>query len=216
VRNAIVVGKEMAKHGHRLRAVRLDSGDLLELSRLARRLLDDAGLEPVQVFASGGLDEFSVEALLAAGAPIDGFGVGTKVGVSADAPWIDCAYKLVEYDGRPVLKLSPGKATLPGPKQVYRLQAKDGAFLGDLIASMSEPPMPDAKPLLELVMKAGKRLRAAPRLAELRGNFKQEIAALPDQHKALKSPVPYPSEVTQDLERMADKVIAEVRRNERL
>ena len=100
--------------------IRLDSGDLAGLSVLARRILDDAGLGRARIVASGGLDEYAIEDLLAAGAPIDVFAVGTKVGTSADAPYLDMAYKLVEYDGRPVMKLSTGKVTAPGPKQVFR------------------------------------------------------------------------------------------------
>lgn len=216
VRNAIKVGLEMAQRGYTLRAVRLDSGDLLELSRLARRVLDEAGLRTVQVFASGGLDEFSLEGLVSAGAPIDGFGVGTKVGVSADAPWTDCAYKLVEYDSRPVLKLSPGKATLPGPKQVYRRQAEDGMLLGDTITDASSSPAPDARPLLELVMKDGKRLRPDPSLNEVRESFRREFAALPEPHKALRSPTPYPSQISPDLELITEEASAEARLREGL
>jgi nicotinate phosphoribosyltransferase len=114
-----------------------------------------------------------------------------------------------------VFKLSPGKATLPGSKQVYRRQAPDGTFLEDVIASANEPPLPDARPLLELVMRGGKSLRAHPTLTESRGRFQREFAALPERHKVLKSPTPYPSEITHDLERMADKVAAEVKRHER-
>ncbi|MGH2544328.1 MAG: nicotinate phosphoribosyltransferase, partial [Ardenticatenaceae bacterium] len=134
VRKAIDVAREMEGRGHRLRAVRLDSGDLLDLSLKTREMLDAAGLHDVQVFASGGLDEFQVDELLSAGAAIDGFGVGTLVGVSADAPWTDCAYKLVEYDGRPVLKLSSGKQTLPGPKQVHRFRDSQGCYERDVIS----------------------------------------------------------------------------------
>ena len=107
VRKAIPLATDMKRRGHPLRAVRIDSGDLLDLSTRARKILDEAGLQDVQIFASGGLDDFAVDELLRTGAPIGGFGVGTKVGVSADAPWTDCAYKLVEYRGRPTLKLSP-------------------------------------------------------------------------------------------------------------
>jgi len=128
-RKAAVVALEMREQGHPLRAIRLDSGDMLDLARKARVILDEAGLREVQIFASGGLDEFEVDELLRAGAPIDAFGVGTKVGVSADAPWTDCAYKLVEYAGRPVLKLSTKKQTLPGPKQVFRYRDPAGTYL---------------------------------------------------------------------------------------
>ena len=120
-RRAAEVGLELAARGHRLRGIRLDSGDLLDLSRRAREILDAAGLEDAMVFASGGLDEHDVARLLGAGAPIGGFGIGTKLVVSEDAPSLDMAYKLVELDGRPTVKLSPGKATLPASKQVWRV-----------------------------------------------------------------------------------------------
>src|SRR6516162_8805652 len=111
---------------------------MLDLSRKARAILDEAGLPEVQIFASGGLDEFEVDEFVRAAAPIDAFGVGTKVGVSADAPWTDCAYKLVEYAGRPVLKLSTKKQTLPGPKQVYRYRGTEGRYLRDIITQAKE------------------------------------------------------------------------------
>jgi nicotinate phosphoribosyltransferase len=112
--------------------VRLDSGDLLTLSRRVRDVLDEAGLTEVTIFASGNLDEHEIDRLLGAGAPIDGFGVGSRLVVSADAPYIDLVYKLVAFDGRPVLKLSSGKATLPGPKQVWR-RIERGLFAGDVV-----------------------------------------------------------------------------------
>src|SRR5664279_5246138 len=139
--------------------VRLDSGDLDSLSRAARDILDRAGLAQARVFASGGLDEYAIARLVAAGAPIDAFGVGTKMGVSADAPYLDSAYKLVAYAGRPVMKLSPGKVTEPGAKQVYR--GPDG----DVLALNGEPAPPGCKPLLASVMRDGRRLATAEPLA---------------------------------------------------
>ena len=129
-RHAAEVAGEMKKSGHALRAIRLDSGDLLGLSLKARSELDQSGLSEVQIFASGGLDEFEVEALLDAGAPIDGFGVGTKVGVSADAPWADCVYKLVEYDGSLpsssalVSRLSPAPSRYTGFTMAHEITSK--------------------------------------------------------------------------------------------
>ena len=189
---AVEVAKEMASRGHQLRAIRLDSGDLLELSRACRELLDAAGLGYVTIFASGGLDEYDVDELVRAGAPIGGFGVGTKLGVSADAPWTDCAYKLVDYEGTPVLKLSTGRAMLAGRKQVWRRSDGSGLFLEDSIATMTEDPQPlGARAMLREVMRDGKRTAASPPLAELRERFVTEWARLPDGHKALRSPEPY-------------------------
>ncbi|MCH7625752.1 MAG: nicotinate phosphoribosyltransferase [Chloroflexi bacterium] len=211
-RRAANVGKEMRQKGHRLRAIRLDSGDLGALAWEARRVLDEVGMDYVDIFASGGLDEFEVESLLRDGAPIDGFGVGTKVGVSADAPWTDCAYKLVEYDGRPVLKLSPDKQTLPAPKQVYRLRDSQGFFLRDVIACASEPgPSGDAEPLLELVMTRGKQVAAGPPLADLREHFATQFKGLPADHKRLRAPSRYDVEISEELARLQARVVGELR-----
>ena len=191
VRRAAETGNRLRDAGHALRAVRLDSGDLLALSAAGRKILDEAGLQDVQIFASGGLDEFDVEALLAAGAPIDGFGIGTKLGVSADAPWMDWAYKLAEYGGAPVLKLSEGKASLAGRKQVYRRTDGGGMYAGDTLALEDEQLAGgDGAPLLIEVMRGGERTGPTPTLAELRERFAVNFARLPERHKALRSPEP--------------------------
>jgi nicotinate phosphoribosyltransferase len=207
-RKATLVALEMREHGHPLRAIRLDSGDLLDLSGKARVILDEAGLPEVQIFASGGLDEFEVDELLRAGAPIDAFGVGTKVGVSADAPWTDCAYKLVQYGGRPVLKLSTKKQTLPGPKQVFRYRDSRGTYLRDVIAK-GEERSEDGQPLLGKLMEAGKRVTADPILDELRQLFRREFACLPERHKALRSPEVYDVRFSKELEQLRQKVVRE-------
>jgi nicotinate phosphoribosyltransferase len=119
---AVKVAKEMAQRGRKLKGVRLDSGDMTQLSKQVREMMDKAGFEDVKIYASGGFDEFKIADSLAGGAEIDAFGVGTKMGVSADSPYTDIAYKLVQYDGRPVLKLSSGKKTLVAEKQVFRIK----------------------------------------------------------------------------------------------
>jgi nicotinate phosphoribosyltransferase len=212
-RKAAAVAHEMRARGHHLAGLRLDSGDMLELSRQARALLDEAGLPEVQLFASGGLDEFGVDELVRAGAPFDGFGVGTKVGVSADAPWTDSVYKLVEYAGRPVLKLSTHKQTLPGPKQVYRYRDASGTYLRDVIAGAGER-VEDGEALLAEVMRAGKRLGPDPALAELREAFRREFAALPERCKALRSPGRYEVAVSPELERLQERVARATRERE--
>jgi nicotinate phosphoribosyltransferase len=212
-RKAAVVAREMAEQGHHLRAIRLDSGDLLDLSRKTRTILDQAGLQIVQIFASGGLDEFKVDELLRAGAPIDAFGVGTKVGVSADAPWTDCAYKLVEYAGRPVLKLSTRKQTLPGPKQVFRCREPGGAYLRDIIARAGEQGA-DGQPLLGDVMQAGKRVTPNPTLEDLRCHFRWEFACLPQRHKALRSPELYDVRISEELEQLRQRIVRETTERE--
>jgi nicotinate phosphoribosyltransferase len=210
---AIAVAREMEEGGHHLRAIRLDSGDLLDLSRKTRALLDEAGLQQVQIFASGGLDEFEVDDLLLSGAPIDAFGVGTRVGVSADAPWTDCAYKLVEYGGRPVLKLSTRKQTLPGPKQVFRHRDPRGGYLQDVIAHAQESPE-KAEALLGEVMRGGKRLRPDPSLEELRRSFREEFACLPERHKAIRAPEPYPVRTSEGLRQLQQRVVLETKGRE--
>ena len=157
IRTAIEVARALGLPGPV--AIRLDSGDLGALAVTARRLLDDAGLPDARIFASGGLDEYAIAALVSRGAPIDAYGIGTKMGTSADAPYLDSAYKLTEFGGRPVMKLSQGRATLPGTKQVHR--GPDG----DLLALRDEPPPPGHQPLLAQVMRHGARLHPAEPLA---------------------------------------------------
>jgi nicotinate phosphoribosyltransferase len=212
-KKAVAVAREMRKQGHRLQAIRLDSGDMLDLSRKARALLDEAGLPEVKIFASGGLDEFKVDELLRASAPIDAFGVGTKVGVSADAPWTDCAYKLVEYAGQPVLKLSAKKQTLPGPKQVFRYHDLGGTYLRDRIAQ-AEEQLADGEPLVGEVMKGRKRAAPNPTLAELRSRFRREFACLPERHKALRSAEVYDVRISEQLEQLRQRVVRETKERE--
>ena len=197
------VGLEMQARGLRLRAVRLDSGDLLQLSREVRRILDDAGLDYVRILASGGLDEYALDALVRGGAPIDAFGVGTRMAVSGDAPWLDAAYKLVQYAGRPVLKLSSGKASLPGEKQVFRLRGPDGRLRSDVLALASEPP-PEAgaEPLLQTVMERGEPTSEPPSLPEARERFRDEFAALDDRYKRLSGAARYPVRLSRRLLRL--------------
>jgi nicotinate phosphoribosyltransferase len=164
-------------------AVRLDSGDLAQLSRGARAILDEAGLPEVRVFASGGLDEYAIEGLVRGGAPIDAFGVGTMVGVSADAPYVDSVYKLVSYAGRPVSKLSPAKATAPGAKQVFR--GPDG----DVIALRDEPPGEGQEPLLNRVMSGGRRTDAQEPLEAARTRFEHDLATIPDGAAGISDPM---------------------------
>jgi len=184
VRTAIDVARRLRLPGPV--GVRLDSGDLASLAFLARRLLDDAGLPKARIFASGGLDEHAIAALAAAGAPIDAYGVGTKMGVSADAPYLDSAYKLVSYAGRPVMKLSRGKATWPGAKQLHRGPASDQLALRD------EPWPPGHRPLLVPVMRDGRRLGPPELLSEAVQRCAASLAWLPPAARALRRPKPVP------------------------
>ena len=161
----------------RVGAVRLDSGDLADLAAASRRILDDAGLHGVRVFASGNLNEDEIARLVSAGAPIDGFGVGTDMGVSRDAPALDIVYKLVEYAGRGRLKLSPGKGLLPGRKQVFRIE-RGGVAEHDVLGRHDEPPR--GRPLLRQVMKGGVRLpEGRLTLDAMRANARTELERLP-------------------------------------
>ena len=199
---AVVVAKEMELQGYRLQAVRLDSGDLATLSRHVRSIFDSEGLGYVEVFVSGGLDEYQVEALLADGAPVDGFGIGTQVGVSGDAPWLDTAYKLVKYDGRPVLKLSTGKVTLADEKQVFRYHDADGVFSEDTIGLRGDVCPQGAEPLLSKVMEGGRILGSLPELTDIRQRFKKELSCLSNKYKMLRNPPAYPVTIADDLQHL--------------
>lgn len=208
-RRAARVARALDAQGGRLGGVRLDSGDLLELSRRVRQVLDEAGLPEVTIFASGNLDEREIAHLLRDGAPIDGFGVGSRLGVSADAPYLDAAYKLVAFDGRPVLKLSTGKATLPDTKQVWR-QLDGDRFAGDVVALRDEPAPPRAEPLLEAAMTNGVRLPGGT-LETARARAAKQRAALAPKHRLLDSEV-YPVHVSAALATLRDSLADEIRR----
>ncbi len=213
VEKAIEVAQRLEAQGHRLKGVRLDSGDLVSLAQEVRRRLDAAGLQYVKIFVSGGLDEYRIADLLEAGAPIDAFGVGTKMGVSADAPYLDAAYKLVVYDGRPVTKLSTGKKTLTGQKQVFRFQEEH--FERDLIG-LREEEVPEAVPLLEPAMKGGQKIRKDS-LAEIRQRATQALAMLPEPLRSIRpSETFFPVELTPRLKALQQKVEQEIREREGL
>ena len=173
------VGREMSNAGRRLRGIRLDSGDLVAGARLARRILDDAGLEDARIFVSGDLNEWRVGEIVAAGAPVDAFGVGTEMGVVADAPALAGVYKLVEYAGLGRAKRSPAKETTAGRKQVWR---RDG--FADVLAPEGEP-VAGARPLLEEVMHAG-RGAELPSLEESRARCARTLGALPPELRDLR------------------------------
>jgi nicotinate phosphoribosyltransferase len=194
---------------HPIRGVRLDSGDLATLAREARRILDEAGLQDVSIFASGGLDEEEIAALLAAGAPIDAFGVGTSAVVSTDSPALDSVYKLVSYAGKPRLKLSPEKATLPGRKQVWRVDDGGGTMRGDTIALAGERL--EGRPLLVEVMAQGRRTPAGSRsLSDVREHLRRELATLPAELRGLEpAKEPYPVALSAGLDAERRRVTAE-------
>lgn len=194
-RKAAVVGNEMVKRGHKLLGVRLDSGDMTRLSQEVRKILDEAGLDDTEIFASSSFDEYKIARTIKEGARIDAFGVGTRMGVSADAPYFDIAYKLVQYGKRPIMKFSPGKVNLAGDKQVFRKTDPQGRFLEDIIGIRDET-VEDARPLLEPVIQDGKLLRRHPSLEEIRERLRKNFAALDEKHKNLENPPVYPVKVS--------------------
>jgi nicotinate phosphoribosyltransferase len=199
VRTAIEVIRERGLEA--TSSIRIDSGDLDGLSRGARAILDEAGMDRVRIFASGGLDERDVATLVRAHAPIDAFGVGTQLGVSFDVPCLESVYKLVRYDGRPVVKLSTGKRTLPGEKQVWR-----GAG-GDVIG-LREEDLP-GEPLLTEVMRGGSRVGEAPTIQAARARLERELSAVPPEGLSLDDPRARVARVSAALESLAEQAKAE-------
>jgi nicotinate phosphoribosyltransferase len=208
VRRVIDLARKLGD-AFRVSAVRLDSGDLGALAKQSRALLDAAGLQRVKIFASGGLDEFEVDKLVQGGAPIDGFGVGTAMGVSDDVPALDIAYKLSEYAGKGRLKLSTGKPVLPGRKQIFRRE-QDGRAAGDVIGCDDEK-LP-GRPLMRTVMQNGRRLpEAALSLADIRAHAERELTLLPEQVRQI-APArpPYPVEISAKLQDKSARIAKEV------
>ncbi len=201
-RRAAAVVRELGDEVQ-LRAVRLDSGDLAELAKEVRKVLDDAGLESVQIFASGDLDEYRIAELRAAGAPIDAYGVGTQLGTGGDVPALGMVYKLVADEAGPKMKRSTGKATLPGPKQVYRFEA-GGKVQHDLMAMADEPPPEGGRPVLELLMQDGRRVREREALAVSKERAEAALASLPEELRALdEAEHPYEVRKSTELQRLA-------------
>jgi len=204
--------------GPKLRGVRLDSGDLLELSKQVRAILDEAGMRRTKIFASGDLDEFKIAGMIAAGAPIDLFGVGTDLSTSRDAPALGGVYKLVEieFDGRvaPKMKLSRDKATYPCRKQVWRSTANDGSFVGDVIARADETDLP-GEPLLAPVMRDGEIAAPLPGLPETQEYARRQLAGLPERHKRLIEPQQYPVRYSDRLEQSRVALLEKIEKTAR-
>lgn len=200
----VALAPGLSARGIKIRNVRLDSGDLIALSKGVRRILDEGGLDRVGIFASGGLDEDSLVEMLGAGAPIDGFGLGTSLTTSSDVPALDCVYKLQEYAGLARRKRSTGKATWPGRKQVWRRYGPDGCMSGDVLSV--ENDVQQGEPLLQLVMRGGRRVTPAPTLAEIRARAARELARLPEPLRRLKPDACYPVKIADALVRLASDV----------
>jgi nicotinate phosphoribosyltransferase len=196
----------LAPKGIVIQAVRIDSGDLSVHAQRVRSILEEGGCAAVRIFASGNLDEYQLRDLVDAGAPIDGFGVGTRMNTSADAPLLDCAYKLTEYAGVPRRKRSEGKATWPGRKQVFRRLDAGGQPCGDVLTLQGDEP--GGTPLLQPVMVQGRRTPGTPDLQASRDHARRELAALPEALSALEHAAPYAVEVSAPLKAMAQWVDA--------
>ncbi|ADK84214.1 nicotinate phosphoribosyltransferase [Desulfarculus baarsii DSM 2075] len=199
---AVETARTLAAQGHAMIGVRLDSGDLAAMSRLARQTLDAAGLERALVMVSGNLDEYRIADLLAAGAPIDMFGVGTRMGASADQPYTDFTFKLVAYQGRPTLKLSEGKMTWAGAKQIYRSHDAAGIISGDELCLRHEAR--PAKALLQPMMQGGRRLAPPVGWAAAQQVLQAELASLPAQCRLIRAPQPLAPTVSPLLRQVQD------------
>jgi nicotinate phosphoribosyltransferase len=200
--------------GITVRGVRLDSGDLAHLSWSVRRILDEAGLAHITIFASGGLDEKELQQFARGAAPIDGFGIGTSLTTSFDVPALDCAYKLQEYAGLPRRKRSTGKATWPGRKQVWRRYDADGKMQEDILSE--ENDQQQGEPLIQLVMKEGRRLQSQPTLAEVRARAKRNLEGLPEPLRQLDPDAHYPVTVARALKQLASEVDSRLAKQEQL
>ena len=203
-RKVVKLAPRLKEAGITVHGVRLDSGDLIMLSKSVRRILNDGGLQDVTIFASGGLDEDELVRMLDANAPIDGFGVGTSLTTSSDAPALDCAYKLQEYAGIARRKRSVGKATWPGRKQVWRSLGDDGRMVGDVLALQDDQQV--GEPLLVPVMRNGQRFASSPTLADIRQKAAHGLAQLPELLRRLSDATTLSVTVASGLIALAEEV----------
>jgi nicotinate phosphoribosyltransferase len=200
----VSLARRLQANGLTVKGVRLDSGDLAEHARKVRRILDEGGLSHAQILASGNLDEDRLRDLVRTGAPIDSFAVGTAMTTSSDAPSLDCAYKLQEYAGRPCRKRSEGKATWPGRKQVFRFQRSDGHLDHDVVTTYNDQ-LP-GEPLLQPVMKEGRRLAPARDLAEVRLYAAAQLGQLPEALRALEAVPAYDVRISPALQMLTQTI----------
>ncbi|HJT52154.1 MAG TPA: nicotinate phosphoribosyltransferase [Nitrosospira sp.] len=202
----VALAGKLAEHGIKVKSVRLDSGDIGVHARRVRQILNEGGLEKTTIFASGNMDEYRLNALLSSGAPIDGFGIGTALDVSSDAPSLDFAYKLQEYADKPRRKRSEGKATWPGRKQIYRTYDKSGGLMaGDIVALEKDDPH-DGEPLIVPVMRGGRRIYQPLELNGLRERTLENYGRLPESLRTLDAAPAYPVEISASLQALAQQV----------
>lgn len=204
IKNAIRVAEEFRARGHMLQGIRLDSGNLAQQAKMARRILDENNFREVNIFVSGDLDEYKIEKLVASGAPINDFGVGTRIGASADAPSLDIIYKLAEVTNEggvflPTMKFSRDKATLPGRKQVFRRFDRRGFYKEDIIGLEHENP---GEPLLKKVMHAGEIEAGLRPISEIKDTAAKSISSLKKEYKFLRGGGSYPVLLSKDLKKL--------------
>ena len=200
-RKVVALAPRLKEMGIFVRAVRIDSGDLVALAKSVRGILDAGGLRETEIFASGGIEESTLIAFAREKAPVDGIGIGTSLTTSSDAPALDCAYKLQEYAGLPRRKRSTGKATWPGRKQVWRRYDREGQMIADTLST--EDDRQDGEPLIRPVMAAGRRLAGQPSLHDIRAHARLSLQRLPAELRTFRSLVPYPVQVSTRLEQLA-------------
>jgi nicotinate phosphoribosyltransferase len=209
-RKVVELAPRLAADGIAIRGVRIDSGDLTAMARKVRAILDDGGLKDVIILVSGGINEDVLQSMMKEKAPIDGFGIGVNLAASVDVPALDCAYKLQEYAGTPKRKLSEGKATWPGRKQVWRSYDANGRMRGDIL-SLENDTQP-GEPLVVPVMRAGKRIAPAPTLAQIRERAAHDLARLSGPLARLEQGFDYPVNVADALSMLAKSIDAKTRR----
>lgn len=209
-RKVVELAPRLKADGIAVRGVRIDSGDLIASARQVRIILDQGGLKDTVILVSGGINEDVLQTMMKEGAPIDGFGIGVNLDASIDAPSLDCAYKLQEYKGTPKRKLSEGKQTWPGRKQVWRSYNMDGRMSGDVLGLESDRA--DGEPLITQAMRGGKRIAPAPTLAQIRARAARDLARLPEPLRLLQPGTEYPVKVADSLVALAKEADARTMR----
>jgi nicotinate phosphoribosyltransferase len=205
-RKVVQLVPKLKADGIAIRGVRIDSGDLAAMARKVRAILDAGGLNDVIILVSGGVNEDVLQTMTSTKAPIDGYGIGVNLDASIDAPSLDCAYKLQEYAGRPRRKLSEGKVTWPGRKQIWRRFGDDGRMSGDTLSLENDSHKGDL--LVVPVMRAGKRIAPAPKLSQIREHAARELARLPEPLRRLEKNDDYPVRFSEKLKELAAEITA--------
>lgn len=209
-RKVVELAPRLKADGIVIRGVRIDSGDLVASARKVRGILDAGGLKDVIILVSGGINEDVLQGMMKERAPIDGFGIGVNLDASIDAPSLDCAYKLQDYKGTPKRKLSEGKQTWPGRKQIWRSYGADGRMSGDVLSVETDTQA--GEPLIEQVMRGGARLKPAPTLAQIRERAARDLAHLPEPLRQLQPGTDYPVKVADSLVALAKEADARTKR----